>query len=150
MKLYQSHLYYMGNIIKDAKHTSSKFISKYRSLLNTYTYLQLICRYMLNNEWIYINCYTGCIWLIFCILFSTMTWKSTSTLIPCASFIYTRYVFYFFMSDIFLRRSSLFYFRRSISSKHEVFFICYYCYCNYYAVVWRLFVPSFKHASFTY
>jgi hypothetical protein len=66
---------------------------------------------------------------IFC---STITWKSTSTLIPYASLNYSLSVFILRISSIFLRLSSLFYFKRSISSKQFDF------------LGLRLLVPSFS------
>lgn len=54
---------------------------------------------------------------------STMTWKSTSTLIPYASFWASLSVFCFRKSFIFFLLSSLFYFKRSISSKHVPFLL---------------------------
>ncbi len=58
----------------------------------------------------------------FLIFYSTITWKSTSTLIPYASFIYSLSDLSFLKSSMFLLLSSLFYFSLSISSNHEDFF----------------------------
>lgn len=93
---------------------------------------------------------------VFRMWFSTMTWKSTSTLIPCASFICSLSVFCFRRSSIFFRRSSLFCFSLSISSRHEDFLFAAlllfrFAFALKLLVGWccKLFVPSFRVWSTT-
>ena len=89
---------------------------------------------------------TYCMPCMFRMCCSTITWKSTSTLMPYASLSISLSVFCFLRSSIFFLLSSLFCFKRSISSKHEDFF-------DPLAIagvtLMGLFVPSFNVESFT-